>query len=261
MVHFLLQGSITNTFILQFQADKSTVIVFAYKNPANILPPGVKQGTNRQWVRTITATKKVERVNSPVISVSIYKSEETKHGKKLQEPLTFMLYHKEDGYNAKCISMIYGNPAAVWNYGNCVKVDHNATSDFTECQCDSEGSVAIITTMGKIPTPFPEYALSSIIVIANSLAAFLTAFTYVMLCLRRITTDHYFVCASLTLSLSIYFVTVVVAMNMDRDTENCAASAIAYHYALASSIAWVFNFCLQHFLKLRFCQHKNIYAR
>ncbi|XP_070581598.1 uncharacterized protein [Ptychodera flava] len=132
--------------------DRCTVIVFAYKNPANILPPGVKQGTSRQWVRTITATKKVERVNSPVISVNIYNSDERKHGKKLQEPLTFMLYHKEAGYNAKCISMIYGNPEAIWNYINCVKVGNNAASDFTECRCDRVGSVAVITTMGEMPT-------------------------------------------------------------------------------------------------------------
>ncbi|XP_070581575.1 latrophilin-like protein 1 [Ptychodera flava] len=247
-------------FVLQ-NSDKTTVIVFAYKNPANILPPGVKSGTNRHWVRTITGTKKIERVNSPVIAVNIYNGEESKHGKTLKAPLTFMLYHKEDGYKAKCMSMIYGNQMNIWNNDNCRKMDYNATRDFTECRCDGVGSVAIITTMGEMPTPFPEYALNSIILIANSLAAFLTAFTFAMLCLRRITTDHYFVCASLTLSLSMYFVTVVVALNMDRDTKSCAASARVYHYVLASSNAWVFNFCLQHFLKLRFCTRKNICAR
>ncbi|XP_070577553.1 uncharacterized protein [Ptychodera flava] len=170
--------------ILQ-NSDRITVIVFTYKNPANILPPGAQKGTNRQWVRTITATKKVKRVNSPVISVSVYNSEEGKHTRKLQEPLTFTLYHKQAGYNAKCISMIHGNPTAVWNYNNCRKVNHNATTDFTECQCDHVGSVAIITTMGTMPMPFAEYALSRIILVANGLAAFLTSFTFVMLCLRR----------------------------------------------------------------------------
>ncbi|XP_070577508.1 uncharacterized protein [Ptychodera flava] len=139
-------------FCFKFPADAITVIVFTYKNPANILPPGVPKGTDREWVRTITATKKVEGVNSPVISVSIYNSEDGKQVRKLQEPLTFTLYHKEAGYNTKCISMIHGNPTAVWNYENCRKVDHNTTADFTECQCDHVGSVAIITSMGKMPT-------------------------------------------------------------------------------------------------------------
>ncbi|XP_070537090.1 adhesion G protein-coupled receptor L2-like [Ptychodera flava] len=242
-------------------SDGLTVIVFTYKNPANILPPGVQKGTDRQWVRTITATKKVERVNSPVISVSIYKSEDGKYVRKLQEPLTFTLYHKEAGYNAKCISMIYGNPTAIWNYENCQKVNHNATSYFTECQCDHVGSVAIITTMGKMPTPFVVYALRRIILVANGLAAFLTSFTFVMLCLRRITTDHYFVCTSLTLSLTLYFFVVVTALNMDRGTMSCRVTAMLHHYTLISSCAWVFNFCLQHFLKLRFGLHKRIHAR
>ncbi|XP_070547971.1 uncharacterized protein [Ptychodera flava] len=207
-------------FVFQ-NTDSSSVVVFAYKNQGNILPSGTKKGQNRQWVRSITATKKVERVNSPVISVSIYDDSDDKYRDRLEQPLTFILYHKEIGYNAKCFSMVYGNPKALWNEKTCKKMNPTLTANFTECRCDYTGSVAVITTMGEMPTPFPEYALETIIIVANGLAAFLTAFTFVALCLRRITTDHYFVCSNLNLSMSLYFVMVVIALNMEKETKRC----------------------------------------
>ncbi|XP_070570786.1 uncharacterized protein [Ptychodera flava] len=82
------------------------VITYVYQNPGDILPTdyATARSEERQWVKSITAVKKIEKVNTPVISVSVY----PKHRKDIDIDVNLRFYEKEEGYSPKCSSMDAG---------------------------------------------------------------------------------------------------------------------------------------------------------
>ncbi|XP_070570252.1 adhesion G protein-coupled receptor L4-like [Ptychodera flava] len=237
-----------------------TVIAYIYYNPADIVPAEVQKEEARQWVETITATKKVIEVNTPVISVEIYGSEETGRKRVLKAPLTFILHHKEQGYDPVCSTLVTGDPDEIWTEDGCLTLP-STRPDFTKCECDHTGSIAVVMAIGVKPLPFGEAAHKAIIVIANILASLLIIITFIMLCLTRLSDDLYFVRRLLCVSLSIQMVMVVVALNLKEETATCQSLAIILHYLLLSNNAWMFNACLQNFLRIRFGVKANTKAR
>ncbi|XP_070571287.1 uncharacterized protein [Ptychodera flava] len=105
-----VSDAILPSFELSNDTETSVAIVYVYHNFGELLPVGdARVDESRQWVKSITALKRVRKVNSPVVSVMLYTdSGSIKDTESLK--VTTKMYHKEVGYDAECAHMAYGNP-------------------------------------------------------------------------------------------------------------------------------------------------------
>ncbi|XP_070571280.1 adhesion G protein-coupled receptor L3-like [Ptychodera flava] len=159
------------------------VIVYVYHNLGELLPiDDAKQDEAREWVKTITAVKRVRKVNSPVVSVVLYSDLGS-----VQElnslTLTTKLRHKEAAYDAKCAIMTYGNWRGIWETEPCSLIPSQSGKSYTSCECKEVGNYAVLMTIGEKPVPFYIAARRMITIICSGLSIILLliAFTFATL--------------------------------------------------------------------------------
>nr|XP_006816408.1 PREDICTED: uncharacterized protein LOC102808383 [Saccoglossus kowalevskii] len=137
-------------FTKKNETDRLVCIRFIYQNPGDMLLPPIqigKRSNKRQWVTSVTATRKIEMVNSKVVSVRLF-GDDGSEIRRLDESLTFKYVHQKVGYDSKCVSMVYDDNTGIWSTDGCW-VDRIMHEDITVCKCQHLGNLAVITAIGK----------------------------------------------------------------------------------------------------------------
>ncbi|XP_070569672.1 uncharacterized protein [Ptychodera flava] len=91
-----------NQDVLRGRSDVSLIIAYVYHNPGDILPVKKKRSPSDEIVKSITATKKLQKVNSPVVAVKMYSGNSVY---QYPESVILKFPHKEPGYGPKCVAM------------------------------------------------------------------------------------------------------------------------------------------------------------
>ncbi|XP_070569471.1 adhesion G protein-coupled receptor L3-like [Ptychodera flava] len=166
------------------RGEPLALISYVYRNPGNILPTNeVSRNKARQWVTTVTATRRIKKVNTPVLSASVH----PRIYKELELDVVMRLYQKEEGYSPKCSFIEDGATHGIWSTKGC-SLKHRGTHvmwDFVECTCNHLGNFAVIMTMGKEPIPFLQTAADSVLMICCVLSLVFMIFSLLLVCMTR----------------------------------------------------------------------------
>ncbi|XP_070571271.1 cadherin EGF LAG seven-pass G-type receptor 1-like [Ptychodera flava] len=239
------------------------VISYVYRNPGDILPSDAvtTRPKERQWVKSITAVTRIKKVNTPVISVSVYP--------KLQGDVDIdvhmRMYTKEDGYSPKCSSMEVDAKYGIWTTNSCsltVRGTHDIWQ-YVECTCSRFGNFAVIMTIGKEPKPFVEAAAKVVLTISCALSLLFIVISITAVCMARLTSDFYLVLGQLILSFGIFPILVAIDVNFaaGENKESCQLMAAFSHYALLSNCVWMMNLSIQFFKRLKHYVYKSTSTR
>ncbi|XP_070569939.1 adhesion G protein-coupled receptor B3-like [Ptychodera flava] len=235
------------------------MVTVVYNDPADIIPSKFVQSesNSRSWVKTITAIKKVTKVNTAVISVNIYinNNSQLTH---VEEPVLIEFTPIQLGYDAQCSYMKYGDATGVWSTEGCL-TDHVQGSDKITCKCNHLTTFAVIMTLGKKPIPFPEEARDIVMHIACYLSVTLMLLSFCMVCTAGLQIDGYFVLVNIISSLTLHPISIIWNLVSDGDESPCKTVKFLWYFALLSNFAWVMNYSIHQFLKLRkFIIRKNV---
>ncbi|XP_070569374.1 adhesion G protein-coupled receptor L4-like [Ptychodera flava] len=256
-----VSDAILPSFDLSNDTETSVAIVYVYHNFGELLPVGNAQvDESRQWVKSITALKRVRKVNSPVVSVTLY-TDSGAIQKTESLKFTTKMYHKEVGYDAECVHMAYGNPKSIWDSQPCSKVSSKSSTSFTTCKCNAIGNYAILMTIGEKPVPFPIAARRTITIIVNVLSVLLLLLSFMFVIFSRITTDRYNLLKVSTLSYILMPILTIASLCIDEKSRACQTVALAVQVAQVVNVAWTLNLSIEAFLRLSFYIHTSNNAR
>ncbi|XP_070571215.1 uncharacterized protein [Ptychodera flava] len=123
------------------------VIPYIYSNVEDILPTDLisERSPGQYWVNSVTAVKRNKKVNTPVISVSVYPKQE----EVIDLDVQMRFFEKEEGYAPRCLNMKPGTDHGIWSTSGC-KVTHSGKRDildYVECECNRLGTFAVIMIM------------------------------------------------------------------------------------------------------------------
>ncbi|XP_070570353.1 uncharacterized protein [Ptychodera flava] len=240
--------------------DKPLAVVsYIYNNPGDIIPADAQstRSQGQEWVTSITTVNRIKKVNTPVISVSVFPKPEDITNLDIQ--MRFCL--KEEGYSPVCSFVKLEPEHGMWSTIGC-KVTNSGkldTLDYVECACGHLGSLAVITTMGKSPKPFLEAAAVPILTLCCSLSLFFIVISLFAVFMARLTSDFYVVLAQAILSFS--FFPILVAMealleNQEYEKSNRLVMAFS-HTALLSNSSWMMNLSVQFFIRLKYYLYRS----
>ncbi|XP_070569365.1 adhesion G protein-coupled receptor B1-like [Ptychodera flava] len=239
------------------------VISYVYQNPGDILPSDAvtTRPKLRQWVKSITAVTRIKKVNTPVISVSVY----PKLQGDIDIDVQMRMYTKEDGYSPKCSSMEVEAKYGIWTTNSCSLTVRDAHEiwEYIECACSRFGNFAVIMTIGKEPKPFVEAAAKVVLTISCALSSLLIVISITAVCMARLTSDFYLVLGQVILSLGIFPILVAIDANFaaGENKESCQLIAAFSHYALLSNSVWMMNLSIPFFKRLKHFVYKSTSAR
>ncbi|XP_070570674.1 adhesion G protein-coupled receptor L4-like isoform X2 [Ptychodera flava] len=234
-------------------SDELIVVTFKYRNPADLIVPPESVGTGRKvetrtWVDTITATKIVKRVNTEVISVSMFDNDGAI--KALEEPITIEFEPKELGYGAKCSYMQYGDSSGVWKTDGCTHVQTSGPEVI--CKCDHLTNFAVVMAIGKEPVPFVLEARYGILLATDYIAIVLMVITLITIGLSRLLRDRYFVLGNMAASFILLPLSVVLNLSNTTEGSSCTIIEFIWHVALLGNFIWMAFYSVQQFVKLKF---------
>ncbi|XP_070570872.1 adhesion G protein-coupled receptor L4-like [Ptychodera flava] len=242
-------------------AGIDVVIVYVYHNFGDLLPVGdAQQDESRQWVKSITALKRVRKVNSPVVSVMLY-TDAGSTKKMASLTLTSKIIHKEVGYDAECVSMTYGNRRGIWETEPCKLISSQSDKSFTSCECKEVGNYAVLMTIGEKPVPFYIAARRVISIICNGLSVLLLLISFILATLSRISTDRYNLLKVSIISFLPLPVVTIVSLVVDDNSPACPTIAITLQVAQVVNIAWIMNLSIEIFLRLSKYIHTSSSAK
>ncbi|XP_070555567.1 uncharacterized protein [Ptychodera flava] len=241
------------------EANETVLIAFVYHNTGNLLPvEDTQRYEAREWVKSITAVKRIQKVNSPVLSVKLYSDSDSS---VRVDSLTLKLNHKEEGYNAACVKMVYDRLRSIWDKESCSIISLESTDSFTICKCDGTGTNAVIMVIGKPPIPFYTSARKAITVICNGMSVFLLVTSVVMASLSRMKTTKYNLLRASMVSFILMPVLTIVAECQDSVEGGCPIIGVALLWANLVNIAWIMNLSIELLLRLSFYVHTSRVAR
>ncbi|XP_077997402.1 latrophilin-like protein 1 [Glandiceps talaboti] len=236
--------------------DSLVMITILYHNPADIIPPdfGSSKSKLRRPVKTITAAEKEERVNSEVLSVSLFLDGEeivdlVEPHTSVSSPITMTFHAQQKGYDEKCSYMKYGDSTGVWSTDGCTT---EVSSNIITCKCTHLTNFAVVMTLGTEPLPFFEQAEAAFIMIFNFLAAFLLMGSFILVCLSRLSTDRYFVIGNMIISLLLLPASVLMNLTEFWNIANCDVIQFVWYLAILSNFAWMLNHANVQLFKLKF---------
>ncbi|XP_070570885.1 uncharacterized protein [Ptychodera flava] len=239
--------------VLRSESNISVIITYVYRNPADVLPVSVHRSSKQRRVDSITATKKVQKVNSPVVAVKMY-SDHTPISES--ETLTLKIPHKEVGYNAECVTMSFDEPSSVWKNDKCVIVKILSDEDHTTCQCSQPVIAAVVMTIGQRPQAFIVAAKDDAIALANGLAFSLVLMSTILLSLSGLTTDQYAVIWHFTVScLPMPFFVFLGELTNSGKVYSISMAVIQFSF-LATN-AWILNLSIEAYRRLASFIHSS----
>ncbi|XP_070573848.1 adhesion G protein-coupled receptor L4-like [Ptychodera flava] len=244
--------------------DKPLAVVsYIYINPGDIIPADAlsTRSHGQEWVSSITAVNRIKKVNTPVVSVSVF----PKPVDNMKLEIQMRFFEKEEGYSPVCSFMKLEAEHGMWSTSGC-KVTHSGkldTLDYVECACSHLGSFAVIMTMGQSPKPFLEAAAVPILTLCCSLSLLFIVISLFAVFMARLTSDFYVVLAQAILSFS--FFPIVVAMDSlfdKQEYEKYNSLVMAFsHTALLSNSFWMMNLSVQFFICLKYYLYRCTRAR
>ncbi|XP_070570784.1 cadherin EGF LAG seven-pass G-type receptor 1-like [Ptychodera flava] len=239
------------------------VITYIYRNPGDILPADAvtTRPQTRQWVNSITAVQRIKRVNSPVMSLSVY----PKIRQNIDVDVQMRFYLKQEGYSPTCSSMSLGAIYGMWSNGGCSvsEIGAHEVWEYVECKCNHVANFAVITIIGKKPKPFLETAANTVLTIACILSLLFIITSVFAVFMARLTSDFYVVLCQAMVSLGFYPVLIAIDANLiNRENENtCRLVAVFSHFALLSNASWMMNMSIQLFIRLKHYVYRSTMAR
>ncbi|XP_070570351.1 adhesion G protein-coupled receptor E5-like [Ptychodera flava] len=244
--------------------DKPLAVVsYIYNNPGDIIPADAQstRSQGQEWVTSITAVNRIKKVNTPVISVSVFPKPEDSMNLDIQT----RFFEKEEGYSPVCSVMKSEAKHGMWSTSGC-KVTNSGkldTFDYVECACGHLGSFAVIATMGKSPKPFLEAAAVPILKLCCSLSLFFIVISLFAVFMARLTSDFYVVLAQTILSFSFFPILVAMDALLDnQDYENSNRLVMAFsHTVMLSNSFWMMNLSVQFFIRLKYYLYRSTPAR
>ncbi|XP_070569941.1 adhesion G protein-coupled receptor L2-like [Ptychodera flava] len=219
--------------------------------PPKIIPSDFveSESNSRSWVKTITAIKKVTKVNTAVMSVNIYINNNSQLT-YVEEPVSIEFTPIKLGYDARCSYMKHGDQTGVWSTEGCL-TEHDQGSGKITCKCSRLTTFAVIMTLGKKPIPFPEEARDIIMQIACYLNVTLMLLSFCMVCTAGLQVDGHFVLLNIISSLTLHPISIIWNLASDGDKSPCKTVKFLWYFALLSNFAWMMNYSIHQFLKLR----------
>ncbi|XP_070570566.1 adhesion G protein-coupled receptor L4-like [Ptychodera flava] len=238
------------------------LVIFVYKEMGTLLPADFSRGpAKRTWVKTITATKIINKVNTNALAVSVYPSlGDVSYN--ADDLAVLRLYVKDEGYKPRCSAVDVGSNTGIWDTSVC-RLLRQGTDDagrYVECGCDRFGTFCAIMSMGKEPVPFLESSKQAVVIIFSSLSAFLILLTLVIIFIARLPSDRYFVLAQTILSMLSFAILVCTATVLEKresSQKECKVLSVAMAYWLLSSCCWLLNASIQQLLALVFMERSN----
>ncbi|XP_077865292.1 cadherin EGF LAG seven-pass G-type receptor 2-like [Saccoglossus kowalevskii] len=249
------------------KTNVTTVVALLYHNPGVDYIPVEGEGSGlRSWVKTITAIIKVYKVNSPVLTLSLFDADSGEVLTEVPGVLTFNFSHEQLGYSPKCSYMRYGDDERVWDTDGCSLVETKNVADedgdaYTICKCDHLSNFAVVMAMGTEPVPFFREAKDVLLTIANVICVLLFLITLTLLMLSSLSQDRYFTLRMTTISFIIFTVTSIVIMQIGDNRDNCRITSYVYNMALVSNSMWLLNLALQQVLRLKYFVVHNLRVR
>ncbi|XP_070570706.1 cadherin EGF LAG seven-pass G-type receptor 2-like isoform X2 [Ptychodera flava] len=239
--------------------NTTVAIVFVYRNFDDILPIGDGQLiTERQWVSSITAVKRIKKVNSAVVSVMIYSDtgDTDEFGS-----LALKFKHKEEGYDPACGQMRFDNYGSIWSTDKCKLIQSGGTDGNTTCECYEPGDYALIMTLGKPQTPFLEEYKEGIALIANAVAILLLFVSFTFVVLSRITTDRNIILGISILSFLPMLVMNMISLSTNSNSAICRQISIGLQVAHLVVLTWITNLSVEVCLRLAFYKYTSTLAK
>ncbi|XP_070569765.1 cadherin EGF LAG seven-pass G-type receptor 1-like [Ptychodera flava] len=235
-----------NQDILSGRSDVSMIIAYVYHNPGDILPVKKKRSPSAEMVKSITATKKIQKVNSPVVAVKMY-SENSVY--RNPEPVILKFPHKELGYDPKCVAMRFKNPQGVWKTNECLLLKSQSGKDHTSCKCPQPTVAAVVMTIGTRKEPFLVAARDVIITITNCLSFLLILITFVIITISRLDTEQYYVIRHYTMAfLPMPFFIFLGGLTAANGVRSVSTAVIQYSFL--STTAWTLNLSIEAYKRL-----------
>ncbi|XP_070570782.1 adhesion G protein-coupled receptor B1-like [Ptychodera flava] len=239
------------------------VICYIYRNPGDFLPTDTvtTRPQRRNWVNSITAVQRVKRVNTPVISLSVYP--QTRQNIDVDVQMRF--YLKEEGYSPTCSSMSLEAIYGIWSNHGCSvsEIGVHEVWEYVECKCNHVANFAVITIIGKEPKPFLKAAANIVLTICCVLSLLFIISSVIVVFLARLTSDFYVVLCQAMVSLGFYPVLIAIDANLiERENENtCRIVAAFCQFALLSNASWMMNMSVQLFIRLKYYVYRSTVAR
>ncbi|XP_077999265.1 cadherin EGF LAG seven-pass G-type receptor 2-like [Glandiceps talaboti] len=238
--------------ILDNTSEVSTVMTAIYHNPGDMFPSSSTEPKLKQWIYSLTAKKKVWKVNTPVISVKVYHTAKPAQ-LKLRKNITLVLYHQQDGYGPRCSFFEIGDPKGALSTKGCSVVNRGSTDNYTKCTCNHLTSFVVAMVIGKEPIPFLTEARKYVVMVASFLAMILMIVAFILILMSRINIDRYFVMANATLAYMLFPIGVFAGQLQEEESEQgCRQTVIFMTFVLLTTNAWLLCQSIQVFVKLRY---------
>ncbi|XP_070570581.1 adhesion G protein-coupled receptor E1-like [Ptychodera flava] len=244
------------------------VVIFIIRELEDVLPPHFKQktSTKRTWVDSTTAIKKVYSLNTVLFSATLHSQRDNYTSHIFEEPVIVRLYEKKEGHSPQCSLLDSSAKNGIWDASECRfllrSVDDSGR--YVECGCDRLGPVGVIMTMGEEPVPFLHSARKILLGITSGLSAILIGYSFIMLCIARMTSDRYVVLSQSILSLAMFSTCTCISTYFDKDDgqtsekEKCWNVAIFMDYLLLCNSVWMLNMCIQQVLRLMYVDRRMV---
>ncbi|XP_070570681.1 adhesion G protein-coupled receptor F5-like [Ptychodera flava] len=230
------------------ELNATIVITYLYENPEDVLPQEPVEPPPREWVKAITATKTVTKLNSQVVSVIVYNDTDTL---EISNDVEMTMYHHEVGYNSLCYYIEFEHEEGILMGTGCGAVKVDLVGGYTICKCNILGSFVIKSIMGPKPVPFLEAGKKYALIIASIVAAILILISFILICMSRIDIDRYVVMAQATLAYLFFPVCVLIGLFLN-DTQGCRVLSLFVYVEAMSSNAWMLCQILQVFFKVKY---------
>ncbi|XP_070571213.1 latrophilin-like protein LAT-2 [Ptychodera flava] len=251
-------------FLDQFQATETdsdlpvALVMSVYRTTGNMLPADIKQTpAKRAWVKSVTTTRIVKKVNTVALAVSAHpKLENALYN--LTDMAVIRLYEIQEGYNPRCSFADMGQHTGIWDVSVCrlLRQGFDKFGEYVECVCDQVGTFCAIMSLGEQPKPFLESANKPFMAVYSGISALLILTALFMISFSRLPSDRYFVLGQAILSLSSFPIIICTASaleSMDSEQPNvCQVLAVAMNYSLFSSCCWIMNMSIQQLRRLMF---------
>ncbi|XP_070571202.1 adhesion G protein-coupled receptor L4-like [Ptychodera flava] len=259
--------TLSSEFLSQFDGNKTdlpvALVIFVYRAAGDILPADFRQTTaTRTWVKTITATKIINKVNTVALAVSVHpKLEGVLY--KMDDLAKLRLYKMQEAYNPRCSFADLGSRFGLWDTSMCrlLRQGIDELGEYVECACNQPGTFCSVMSLGEQPLPFLESAEKVVMMIYSSLSALLILFALIMVAFARLSSDRYFVLGQAMLTHASFPILLCAAsalQHTSREQEGCQILSVEMTYGLLSNCCWMVNLSVQQCLRLIYIDCRNL---
>ncbi|XP_070570761.1 adhesion G protein-coupled receptor B1-like isoform X2 [Ptychodera flava] len=258
--------TLSDRFSKQFPGNETdlpvALVVFVYRDAGEMLPADFRQtNVQRTWVKSITATKVINKVNTVAIVVSVHPNLEDVFDMK--DLAVLRLYEMREAFNPRCSIADTATKIGIWDSTKCRFLGDgmDVHGEYVECSCDKLGTIGVIMTLGTEPQPFLAAAAKVIRSICSGISALLILVALVMILFARLSSDRYFVLGQTLLSLTSFPVIICVesVINFEgKEKDACQILAVAKTYWLLSNCFWIMNLSVQQLLRFLFIDRRTL---